>query len=426
MRSGPIRAAVGFVQAACRYWGAVFPAVCADMRRWHARAAAIPDPLLRGCALQGERKRGNMEGAAIFAVFLPRRRRTDPARAAVAFQYAYNYLDVLGEQPHSHAVACIRRLHGALRTALCPVGPHQDYYALLDAQDDAGYLCAIIDSCRQAIARLPSRRAISAAIAAAGERVVVFQSLNLSEYNGRHRGLARWGQTASPPGSELRWWETAASAGSSLGAYGMIAAAADPALTSAEVAAMDGAYFPWIGALHSLLDNLIDVGEDAATGQRNLAACYEGSEQAAQRMGSLARQSRIQAGRLPHGSHHQLVLAAMCAHYLSAPHAKQPPYAQARAAVIDGAGPATRAALLVFAVRNAWRRLAARTLGREQAGQVHVLEPVPARRWLLARAPWVSGLSAHAHMPMCETAHEERTPGGLGVEAAEDLDARAA
>ena len=37
-----------------------------------------------------------------------------------------------------------------------------------------------------------------------------------------------------------------------------------------DVEAIEGAYFPWICALHSLLDRLVDVAEDERAGQRNL------------------------------------------------------------------------------------------------------------------------------------------------------------
>ena len=101
---------------------------------------------------------------------------------------------------------------------------------------------------------------------------------------GGYDALERWARAQTPVGSGLEWWETAASAGSSLCVYALIAAGAQRRLDAREITHIEQAYFPWIGALHSLLDNLVDVAEDHATGQHNLIGCYAshpGSEHAA-------------------------------------------------------------------------------------------------------------------------------------------------
>ncbi len=348
-----LQTAVCFVGAARRYWVAVFPVVCGDLRCWRRRIVAMPDAALRACALQAAGKRGNMEGAAIFATFAPRRARAAAARAAVAFQAAYNYLDAVGERPCSDPVASVGRLHSSLVVALAPQARHLDYYGPLRCDaDDGGYLRAMVDGCRQRLAYLPSGRVMSAAAHVAAQRVVAFQAFNLSERNGTHEQLARFGQDATPAGCALRWWETGAAAGSSLGVHVLIAAAADRSLCPGQVSALQAAYFPWIGAFHSLLDNLVDVAEDASTGQRNLAAYYEDSQQIATRMRWLTQRCRAEAVALPDGSRHRLVLAAMTALYMSEPQAATPQLVQARAAILDSAGLSARAALSVFAARR--------------------------------------------------------------------------
>jgi tetraprenyl-beta-curcumene synthase len=356
------------VGAVRRYWAIVFPVVCGDLRCWRRRVGAIPDAALRACALQAAGKRGNMEGAAIFATFAPRGGRVAAARAAVAFQAAYNYLDAVGERPCSDPVASVGRLHSSLVVALAPQAPHLDYYGR-DA-DDGGYLRAMVDACRQRLARLPSGRVMAAAVQAAAQRVISFQAFNLSERNGTHELLARFGQDATPAGCALRWWETGAAAGSSLGVHVLIAAAADRALCESQVNALEAAYFPWIGAFHSLLDNLVDVAEDASTGQRNLAAYYEDQQQIAARMRWLVQRCRAEAVALPDGARHRLVLAAMTALYMSEPEAATPQLSQTRAAILDSAGPSARAALSVFTARrliNGWLKSATR-MGGLRAG----------------------------------------------------------
>ena len=79
-------------------------------------------------------------------------------------------------------------------------------------------------------------------------------------------------------------------------------------------------YFPWIGGLHSLLDNLIDKHEDEAAGHRSLVEYYGSRSARQQRMrGSPAGDARPQ--ELPHSSRHTVILAAMIGNYLSTPEA---------------------------------------------------------------------------------------------------------
>jgi tetraprenyl-beta-curcumene synthase len=361
----PVVLAAAFADAARRYWVGVFPHVCRELSHWQERAGEIPDPILRQLALDAQRKRGNLEGAAAFAAFAPRSSRTPVVRALVAFQSAYNYLDLLAEQPRPEAIVGGRRLHEALLHALGGVGtesrgrPDSDYYAHYPQREDNGYLDELIDTCRTALATLPSYASVAAAARRAAERIVEFQSLNLSESQGEDDAFARWGRTQTPSGTELEWWEAAAAAGSSLGIYALIAAAADPVVDPAELDEIEHAYFPWIGALHSLLDHLVDKSEDATIGQRNLIDHYSSTQEAAVRMRALAEQAVRAARTLPRGHRHAVILAGMAAFYLSAPEASAPgalPIARDVRAKIGGlAAPA----LLVFKARRLAGRLAA-------------------------------------------------------------------
>jgi tetraprenyl-beta-curcumene synthase len=207
----------------------------------------------------------------------------------------------------------------------------------------------------------------------AAERIVEFQSCNTGELQGDLAALERWARAATPPGEDLRWWETAAAGGSSLCVYALIALAAERdldgswtgasarATTDAGVhedgSAVQDAYFPWIGALHSLLDNLVDVAEDRATGQHNLIGLYASPQEAATRMGRLAERSLGAARALPDARGHTLLLAAMASFYLSTPEAATPaalPLARAVLGALDG--PADLA-MLVFRARLRLRGL---------------------------------------------------------------------
>jgi tetraprenyl-beta-curcumene synthase len=354
---GRVALAGSFAGGARRYWLGVFPGVCAERRRREARAQEIPDQLLRQVVVDALRKWGNIEGASAFAAFVPRRRRAAAARAMVCFQAAYNYLDMLTELPNTDPVANGRLLHSALLVALDPEAEHLDYYAHHHLHDDGGYLAETVDGCRAALAQLPSYAAIAPAALRAAERIVAFQSCNTGEVQGDYLALERWARAHTPKETGLRWWETAAAAGSSLGIYALIAAAAEPRVDPQEIAAMEAAYFPWIGSLHSLLDNLVDTAEDYATGQRSLIGCYASPCDAATRMGMLAERSSQAARALP-GPRHTLVLAAMASFYLSTPEACTPEAAPVADAVLQALGEPARMAMTVFRSRLALRRLA--------------------------------------------------------------------
>jgi tetraprenyl-beta-curcumene synthase len=340
-----------FAQAAFAYWTGVFPRVCLHVARWRRQARRIPDPQLRRLALEALDKRGNIEGAAAFAAFAPRRHRASATHAASAFQAAYNLLDILGEQPSADPVADGHRLHEALVYSLDPAAEPLDWYEHHPQGNDGGYLNRVLDGCRGALAELPSFAAVAPSARTAAARIVAFQSLNLSESQGNHEALEQWAREATPPGAGLQWWETAAAAGSSLGVHVLIAAAAEPRLEEAEVRALDYAYFPWIGGLHSLLDNLIDKREDEAAGHRSLVEYY-GPQRAAERMRWLALQAMQLAEDLPHSRRHVVILAAMIGNYLSTPEAHSLELRPVSESVLATVGALRRPTMLVFKLRR--------------------------------------------------------------------------
>jgi tetraprenyl-beta-curcumene synthase len=351
--------AAGFVSAASRYWLGVFPHVCHEARHWRRRAEEIPDPALRRLALLDlTRERWNLDGAAAFATFVPPPCRIVVVRAQVAFQVAYDYVDTLAELPSRDPVGNGRRLHSALLAALDPTAPRIDYYEHSALREDAGYLDDLVHTCRAALSALPSYAAVAAPARRAAARMVSYQSLNLNESQGSHMALARWAGAQTPSGSDLRWWETAASAGSSLGLFVLIAAAGNRVVCAAETAAIEQAYFPWIGSLHLLLDNLIDRREDAMTGQRSLLDYYSSPAEIAARMSMLATESMRLIRALPCGQRHLLVLAAMAGHYLSAPDASLPETLPVSRSVLETMDGLAFPTMLVMNARRAVERFA--------------------------------------------------------------------
>lgn len=352
IRVGNAAIAAAFAGAAASYWTSVFPRVARHLSRWRRAALEVPDPELRRLVQASLAKRSNIEGAAAFAAFAPVARRGDATLALSAFQAAYNLLDILGEQPSAEPIADGRRLHEALLYALDPRAQRRDWYELHSLRDDGGYLDGLLEECRGALQRLPSYAAVAPAAYEAGRRIVAFQSFNLSEAQGDHTALERWAAEVTPPDSGLRWWETAAAAGSSLGVHVLIGAAARRTLSAREADALDGAYFPWIGGLHSLLDNLVDKHEDAAAGHRSFVAYYESAQEAAERLCWLAERSMLQARSLPRPARHVVLVAALMGNYLSAPEVQGNAAGRALAErVLAQAGSLAAPTMLVFKAR---------------------------------------------------------------------------
>jgi tetraprenyl-beta-curcumene synthase len=352
-----------FVAGAARYWLLVFPRVSLELRHWRRSAERIDDPVLRRLALAALEKRSNMEGAAAFAALVRFGPRRDVVQALVAFQAIYNHVDMLAEQRGGDQEARARALHEALMLALEPgaAAPACRAHALQLGPDDEGHLAEMIETCRWALSRLPGFAAASPTVRAAARRIVAFQSLSVGEQG----KLEDWALHETLPGSGLEWWETAAAAGSSLAVHALIAASASPVLSGPDIEAIDGAYSSSIGALHSLLDSVVDEAEDAHTRQLSLIGCYGSRQEAAARLGVLTERAIDAARNLPDGRMHAVVVTAMACSYLGECERTSTQAGTVAPAVRAALGDLSRPILRVFALRRLAARLAPSRVGRE-------------------------------------------------------------
>lgn len=350
--------AADFVCTARRYWLSVSPRVAHEVWRRRLLASRIPDPVLRCLALEAlDHKRGNLDGAAVFATLVPRARRPLVVQALVASQTICDYLDVLSEQPALDPIANGERLHRALIVATTSGEAHCDYYLHHDRCEDGGYLRALVESVRQALIGLPLLSLIAEPMRRAVERIAAYQSYNHGDTAGSYELFERWASAETRPATGLRWWETGAGAGSTLTLFVLIAAAADPSLTSGDVRRIERAYFPWIGALHSLLDSLVDHEEDIASGERGLIDCYPSRVEAAARMQTIAGEALRRAGALPYGRRHELIVAAMTSFYICEIHRSRAPLAQLVApSVLDAIGGLAAPTMAILRMRRTLRR----------------------------------------------------------------------
>ncbi len=361
-RRSHLSLASAFASAASRYWLGIFPLVGRELRHWHEQARQIPDPVLRRLALLTQRvERGNYEGAAAYAALVPHAYRARVVRAVVAFQTTYDYVDTLSEQPSPDPVANGRQLHRALLSSLDPDSDHADYYEHSAGGLDNGYIRHLVQACRDALAALPSYAAVAQPALRAASTIVAYQSLNHEQAADGPRALARWGATVAP-GSGLRWWEAAAGGASSMTVFALIAAAAKPGLSAAETAATHEAYFPWISALHVLLDSLIDRAKDLELGHHNLIDHYASPAEAAHRLSWIAARAVHGAEALPDGVHHALIVAAMTSFYLSAPATAAPGALPAAQRVLETMGALAAPTMAVLRARRAASRLLSASL----------------------------------------------------------------
>jgi tetraprenyl-beta-curcumene synthase len=298
------------------YWLVVFPAAQRELRRWHARAAAIPDPCLRAYALAKLRsERVVVEGAAAFAILARGRHRSTVIRACVAYEVIYDFVDVLGEIPVENVLSHNRTVHRALSAAVAPSAPLEDYCAHLPVTDESGYLHELIGACREAVTQLPSHAAVLSSMAYLSELAIEAQSLNHAGTQDAHRELVEWAQLRPLP--DAGWWELAAAASSPLGVFALLAAASEEGTTVDQAKTIVDAYFPWIGGIVWLMESLVDHEVDAMSGNHGYVAHYKSATAAAERLARIARLATDAAQTLPRGARHVLLLAGAVSVYLS-------------------------------------------------------------------------------------------------------------
>lgn len=324
------------------YRWSIVPRVRRELRGWERVAGAIPNPTLRGHALAALREKGlNAEATAVFATLTPRASRDAAVRSMTAFQVAVDYLDTLGEQPAPDPLANGLQLHQALSDALSPGMPVAEWYRLHPQREDGGYLQTLVTACRETVLSLPSHAtALPLARRAAG-RCGEGQSYTHATARGDVEGLEAWASRQECPAGYL-WWEIAAGASSSVAAHALIAAAAVPRTTAEEATLIDAAYFPPIGALTVLLDDLIDLDEDLSAGAHNYMTYFASNLVAADRLALMTSRARAAAAKLRHGRRHAAILAGVAGFYLSAPGATTSYAAPIRRRIIESLGFAVR------------------------------------------------------------------------------------
>jgi tetraprenyl-beta-curcumene synthase len=320
-----IKTVITVIAALATYRRAVLPQVRGELRRWEQWTVRIPDLVLRDAALSAlKEKSSNVEATAVFAILTPRSRRSSALRAMTALQTTIEYLDVLGEQLPDEPLADGLALHRAVVEAVTPGAAYSDWYQLHPQTEDGGYLAELVATCQREVATLPSGDTVLVTAQRAARRCAEGQSYThaaAGSEDGEHE-LEAWAASLDRHGHNYYWWELAAGASSSVALHALIAAAAHRDTDEGEAERVDAAYFPSIGALTVLLDDLVDREQDVATGEHNYLDYYPSNEIAAERFAFLTRKSRTAVADLRFGRQHTAILMGVGGFYLSSSAAK--------------------------------------------------------------------------------------------------------
>lgn len=297
-----------------RTW--VRPAVGRALLAQRREAERIPDPGLRQQALSSiTEKAFHCEGGGVYAA--PSR---DPDGRLLAFLIPYqtlcDYLDTVTDRGPSDDPADLRCLHQALADAVNPYAPLGDYYRCHPVGDDAGYLAGLVLSAQRALALFPGYAWVKPRIEALVRRYIHLQVAKHGPPASRVTALVDAHRAEGPAAADLFWWEHAAATGSTLGIFALLnrALSKDP---PPDLDAVQRLYFPWLSALHILLDYFVDQEEDRRHGDLNFVAHYPSAGVAAGRLQAILSEVVTRSQPLGDGAFHRYVAHGLLGFYLS-------------------------------------------------------------------------------------------------------------
>ncbi len=295
----------------------VRPRVHHHLQAWTARAGAIPDPELRRQALLSiGTKSFHCEGGGIYAL-LAGDAFEDAVRFIVAYQTISDYLDNLCDRSTSQDPEDFRALHESMPQALAPESDRTEWYRLHGERDDGGYLADLVETCRNALRRVPSYGAVAPALLRLSGlygNLQVHKHVRLEE---RLPRLLAWFEANRNGVPELRWYEFAAATGSTLGIFCLVSSAFREGFSEAEAGRVEKALFPWVQALHILLDYLVDQEEDRQGGDLNFCTYYPGEEDLLERLSWLFGRAEEAVRGLPEAPFHRMIIRGLLGIYLA-------------------------------------------------------------------------------------------------------------
>lgn len=328
--------------------------VLREVEKWKARAAEIPDAIIRRDALAAlEHKRPNTDGAALLWV-VPACRSPGLLRLLVAYEIMGDFLDSTVERGAHVGIVNGRQLHLALVEAVDIERPVSDYYRYHPWRDDGGYLSRLVEACRSDCAKLPSYERV---------RPLLIRAATLAQVQGlnhepdlvlRNTVLEDWAFRESDSSIGVGWYETAGAASAWLTVLALMAVAAEPGAVVHHAELVFLAYFPWIALAATLLDSYDDLVEDQVNNTDSYLGRYESFEVVVQRLDELLRRATYEASILPGGERHAVIVASMIALYLSKDSVMGAEMGSTSRMLLRAGGPL---AMVLGPVLRAWRLL---------------------------------------------------------------------
>lgn len=331
----------------------VFPLVESNLAGWQQYVNTNCPPELAELALASIRdKKFHCQGGSIYS--LSNGVNTRPfVRLVVALQTISDYLDNLCDRAGVADEQAFRQLHLAMTDAFDPESLFHDYYAYYPYKNDGGYLDALVTTCREEIARLPSFGIVKPLVLDLAKLYSDLQTYKHLDLKIREQKMQTWAENRLADYPNLTVWEFAAATGSTLGIFMLCAIAADSKLTEDTAQKTFSGYFPWICGLHILLDYFIDLTEDRSHGDLNFVAYYKNGQETLSRLTYFWQQALFNARDLPDPVFAETIVHGLLAMYLSDPKTAAGPEREVKTALLGSAGGYTR---FVYALCRLLRR----------------------------------------------------------------------
>lgn len=295
----------------------VLPAVRTELIQIRNLACQIPDLELRNQALASiDSKAFHCQGGAVFAL-LHQKKLQKLIPLIVSFQTISDYLDNLCDRSISLDSEDFRLLHQSMLDAVQPGATRTNYYYNRGSVDDGGYLQGLVERCQIILSQLPNLAKVQPKLL---EWVGLYCDLQVYKHidkNLREQALLQWWDEHKENYSELEWQEFAAATGSTLGMFMCFVFASNDEFDDAEFVQFTNAYFPYVCAVHILLDYFIDQEEDRSGGDLNFCNYYEDGNSLMNRLKWVTSQARMCVSPLPNSQFHGIILDGLLALYLS-------------------------------------------------------------------------------------------------------------
>lgn len=322
--------------------------VRADQARWQARARLITDPIVRFDALRAIAAKRSETGGAAFFWTLTQRRSEELHELLLGVQTLANFIDLVSEREARATGTCPRPWMLAVQDAVSPGSAPRRPEGLADD----GYVDDLVTLCQTLCERLPAFGRLQSVIA---REAGVGGALDLEhdpDVVRRHDRLCRFAGThMTAGGGDLSWFELTAGASSLLTVLSALALALDRHASEDEAEATVRVYRR-VASLSAILDSYMDRAEDERTGMNNYLDLYASLDAATERIGDLIERSLAEAGALPRGDRHRVLVASMVALFLTNRRIARGPMAGRTRELVMRGGVLTRGLVLPM---SAWR-----------------------------------------------------------------------